>query len=87
MSGHRHRYAEPLADWADLHAEPVERTTGPLTEHCPTHGEHVPQSTGDCGRCLDDMDTRERARRSRRSWRTIKGAARATTPHPKAAAT
>ena len=65
MSGHR--YGESLDDWADLHAEPAEHTTGPITEHCPTHGEHVPQSTGDCGRCLDDMDTRERACRYRQT--------------------
>lgn len=82
MSGHRHRYAESLADWADLHAEPVEHTTGTLTEHCPTHGDYTPTSglDADCPRCHDDYDRRDRDRRYS-AWATPDGADRADAFH------
>ena len=65
MNGHPQQYAESLTDWADEHGEPApQRPIGPLTEHCKTHGEHVPLSTGDCARCLDEHIDRAEYRRN-----------------------
>jgi len=54
------RYGESLDDWAELHGEITDRPTGPITEHCRRHGEHIPESTGDCGKCLDEYHARPR---------------------------
>ena len=82
MTGYRHRYAESLTDWAELHAEPVERTTGPLTEHCAAHGDYTPSSgpDADCPRCHAEFDARDRARRHH-AWTTADGADRADAHH------
>ncbi len=81
MNGHPQQYAESLTDWADLHGEPApQRPTGPLTEHCKRHGEHVPLSTGDCARCLNEyIDAAEHRRRT--AWRTAEYADRADAHH------
>ena len=81
MNGHPQQYAESLTDWADLHGEPApQRPTGPLTEHCKTHGDHVPLSTGDCARCLNEyIDAAEHRRRT--AWRTEEYADRADAHH------
>ena len=51
---------ESLDDWAELHGEITDRPTGPITEHCRRHGEHIPASTGDCGQCLHEYHSRPR---------------------------
>lgn len=67
MTGYRHRYAEPLTEWAELHGEPAERHTGPLTETCATHGDYTPAPGLDqsCPRCMDAHDDARRAHDAR----------------------
>jgi hypothetical protein len=52
----RRRYAEPLAVWAELHAETPEPPAAPDPDLCAHHGPYTPTPSGDCTCCLAAMD-------------------------------